>query len=195
MFLNAFVWGIDNTTRITNENLKGSESTMKQKRYVGTFHSIDNVLVKVTELKSLGYTKDEIFAVSNSDDNDRMLEGQTDIVLATKEQDSFFGRLKFFFTDDQPAKEAFEQLGFNEQQTQAFYNEVKDGGVALFVLDDPKSPRHKHSEETAGATKGTESDSASQLSDSGAPLENADEEEVQADENAGRYPRINTNNL
>ena len=167
---------------------------MKQKRYVGTFHSIDNVLVKVTELKSLGYTKDEIFAVSNSDDNDRMLEGQTDIVLATKEQDSFFGRLKFFFTDDQPAKEAFEQLGFNEQQTQAFYNEVKDGGAALFVLDDPKSPRHKHSEETAGSTKGTESDSASQLTDSGAPLENADEE-VQADENAGRYPRINTNNL
>ncbi|MDW0108466.1 general stress protein [Sporosarcina aquimarina] len=168
---------------------------MKQKRYVGTFHSIDNVLVKITELKSLAYTKDEIFAVSNSDDNDRMLENQTDIVLATKEQDSFFGRLKFFFTDDQPAKEAFEQLGFNEQQTQAFYNEVKDGGVALFVLDDPKSPRYTLSEETQSPPEVAESDSASELSNSGATLENADEEEVKVDENAGRYPRVNTNNL
>lgn len=93
---------------------------MKQKRYVGTLHSINNVMNKITELKSFGYTRDEIFAVSNSDENDRMLEDQTDIILATKEQDGFLTRMKFFFTDGQPAKEAFEQLGFNEQQTEAF---------------------------------------------------------------------------
>ena len=164
---------------------------MKQKRYVGTFHSIDNVLVKITELKSLGYTKDEIFAVSNTDDNDRMLEDQTDIVLATNEQDGWFSRMKFFFTDDEPAKEAFEQLGFNEQQTQAFYNEVKDGGIALFVLDDPKAPRHSVSNDE---TTAAEFDSSGEVTNSGMPLENG-EEVVETEENAGRYPRVNTNHL
>ncbi len=167
---------------------------MKQKRYVGTFHSIDNVLIKVTELKSFGYTKDEIFAVSNSDDNERMLENQTDIVLATKEQDGFLTRMKFFFTDEEPAKEAFEQLGFNKQQTKAFYNEVKDGGVALFVLDDPDAPRHPDPANKRNSTNEVESDSASEVSISGIPLENAGEDH-EAEENAGRYPRINTNNL
>ncbi|REB06070.1 hypothetical protein DVB69_14130 [Sporosarcina sp. BI001-red] len=167
---------------------------MKQKRYVGTFHSIDNVLIKITELKSYGYTKDEILAVSNLEDNDRMLEGQTDIVLATREQDGFLGRMKFFFTNDEPAKEAFEQLGFNEQQTKAFYNEVKDGGVAIFVLDNPNSPRHPDLLSESGKIDATQSDSSSELSESGVPLENAGED-ADAEENAGRYPRINTNNL
>lgn len=164
---------------------------MKKKRYMGTYHSIDNVLVKITELKSLGYTKDEIFAISNSDDDDRMLEDQTDIVLATKEQDGWLARMKFFFTDDEPAKEALEHLGFNEQQTQAFYNEVKDGGVALFVLDDPGAPKYS---DPADANLTSSSDSSAEVSDSGLPLENA-EEETLTDENAGKYPRINTNNL
>ncbi|WOV84485.1 general stress protein [Sporosarcina jeotgali] len=167
---------------------------MKKKRYVGTFHSIDNVLIKITELKSFGYNKDEILAVSNLDDNDRMLEDQTDIVLATREQDGFLGRMKFFFTNEQPAKEAFEQLGFNEQQTKAFYNEVKDGGVALFVLDDPESPRHPDPSSENSKVNAISTDSSSGISDSGAPLENAGED-AEAEENAGRYPRINTNNL
>lgn len=164
---------------------------MKQKRYMGTYHSIDNVLVKITELKSSGYTKDEIFAISNLEDNDRMLEDQTDIVLTTREQDGWLARMKFFFTDDEPAKDALEHLGFNEQQTQAFYNEVKDGGVALFVLDDPKAPTYS---EPTVANPTTSSDSAAEVSDSGMPLDNA-EDEIQTDENAGKYPRINTDNL
>ena len=90
--------------------LKRDVERMKQKRYVGTFHSIDNVLVKITELKSLGYTSDEILAVSNLQDDDRMLEDQTDIVLASKETDGFLARVKYFFTNDQPAKDAFELL-------------------------------------------------------------------------------------
>lgn len=167
---------------------------MKQKRYVGTFHSIDNVLIKITELKSFGYAKDEILAVSNLEDNDRMLEDQTDIVLVTREQDGFLGRMKYFFTNDQPAKEALEQLGFNEQQTQAFYNEVKDGGVALFVLDDPKAPRSPDPSGENTKTEVPKSDSSSGISDSGVPLENAGED-AETEENAGRYPRINTNHL
>ncbi|WJY26677.1 general stress protein [Sporosarcina trichiuri] len=168
---------------------------MKQKRYAGTYHSIDAVLAKITELKSLGYTKDEIFAVSNTEDNDRMLEDQTDIVLPTREQDGWLARMKFLFTDQEPAKEAFDQLGFNEQQTQAFYNEVKDGGVALFVMDDPDAPTHHDPAGTRGGTSApTPFDSEGEMTDSGIPLENASED-VEAEENAGRYPRINTNKL
>lgn len=167
---------------------------MKQKRYVGTFHSVDNVLIKITELKSLGYAKDEILAVSNLEDNDRMLEDQTDIVLATREQDGFLGRMKSFFTNDQPAKEALEQLGFNDQQTQAFYNEVKEGGVALFVLDDPDMPTHPDPSSESNKIKVPKPDSSGGISTSGVPLENAGED-AEVEENAGRYPRIGTNNL
>lgn len=188
------VWGIDTYTRTDQLYEEGSERIMKQKRYVGTFHSIDNVLIKITQLKSFGYTKEEILAVSNLDDNDRMLENQTDIVLATREQDGFLERMKFFFTNDEPAKEAFEQLGFNEQQTKAFYNEVKDGGVALFVLDDPKTPRHPDLFSESSKMDTNRSDSSSEISESGVPLENAGVD-AEVEENAGRYPRINTNNL
>ncbi|GKV68983.1 hypothetical protein NCCP2716_14810 [Sporosarcina sp. NCCP-2716] len=168
---------------------------MKRKRYVGTFQSSDVVLAKITELKSLGYTKDEIFAVSNTEDNDRELEDQTDIVLPTREQDGWLARMKFLFTDTEPAKEAFDQLGFNEQQTQAFYNEVKDGGVALFVMDDPDTPRHHDPAGTqTGKSAPSPFDSEGEVTNSGVPLENA-EEDIQAEENAGRYPRINTNHL
>lgn len=168
---------------------------MKKKRYVGTYHSIDTVLAKITELKSLGYTKEEIFAVSNTEDNDRMLEDQTDIMLPTRERDGWLARMKFLFTDREPAKEAFDQLGFTEQQTQAFYNEVKDGGVGLFVLDDPDAPTHPDpAGERSRTASMTPRDSEGEMADSGIPLENAGDEAT-AEENAGRYPRINTTKL
>ena len=54
---------------------------MSNWKHAGTFHSVDTVLYKITELKAQGYKENQINGVSGIEDNLTMLYGKTRIEL------------------------------------------------------------------------------------------------------------------
>ena len=54
---------------------------MSNWKHAGTFHSVDTVLYKITELKAQGYEENQINGVSGIEDTLTMLHGKTRIEL------------------------------------------------------------------------------------------------------------------
>lgn len=145
---------------------------MNNKKHVGTFYSVDTVLYKVTELEAQGYAENQICGVAGIDDMIAMLQGETEIELQGGNGES-------------SVLEAFLRMGFSKQQAHTYFQEVKDGGIALFV-EDVKPVGAKGSID--------EMDSAVELSRSGEQLDGQNEQQ-QLIENEETIPRINTENL
>lgn len=116
---------------------------MTTKVYVGTFHSVDNVLYKIVELEAQGYPKQHIYAVSNIKDDLSMLEGDTDINLLGVRDTPIWDHTRGLFGGKDELLTIFIRMGFNKQEAKSFYNDLKEGGVALFVdgLDEEERRR------------------------------------------------------
>lgn len=151
---------------------------MENKKYIGTFHSIDTVLYKITELKVQGYDESDMYVVTNEEDNISMLRGQTDAELLGTADDNWLDRFKLFLGGEEPILNAFSRMGFSEQQSRDYYNEVKNGGVALFVKSKALD----------------EMDSSTERGLSGEPLDGQGGNQQMID-NDGTVPRLNTRNL
>jgi len=151
---------------------------MENKKYIGTFHSVDTVLYKITELKAQGYDESEMYAVTNEEDTISMLQGQTDAELLSTTDESWLDRFKLFLSGEEPILDAFSRMGFSEQQSMGYYNEVKSGGIALFVNSKALD----------------QMDSSTELGLSGEPLDGQGDNQQMID-NDGTVPRLNTRNL
>lgn len=145
---------------------------MRQKEFVGTYYSIDTVVHKIVELTSKGYGEDEIYAITQVQDNISMLQGQTDIELRGGNENNWMDRFKVFVSGEEPVFHAFKQFFFSEEEAQKYYQEVQDGGIALFV-----------------DFKEVEKDSQAELDRNGQSLDNQVEVEQVIS------PRTNTENL
>jgi len=164
-----------------------------EKRYVGTLNKIDAALYKITELTSQGYSEDQIHAVTNTDDDLAQLRGQTFVALDGREEENFLNRFKGMFVDGQPKQhKIFEEMGFSKQEAESIYNEMKHGGIAIFV--DNVEPDMSKEGRGAGEVEDTERDSRVQMTDSGEIL-SSDDVLQPRDDNAGTVPRINTDHL
>ena len=84
-------------------------------------------------MKAQGYDESDMYAVTNEEDNISMLRGQTDAELLGTADENWLDRFKLFLGGEEPILNAFSRMGFSEQQSRDYYNEVKNGGVALFV--------------------------------------------------------------
>lgn len=157
---------------------------MTKRQYVGTFHSIDNVLYKITELEAQGFRKNHMCAVSNVRDDLKVLEGDSEIELIGIQDGSIWDHTRRLFNDKDEMLTIFIKMGFDKQEAKNFYNDLKEGGIALFVK--PLSD-----EERADSIK--PHDSSVRQTDSGESLAGDPNEEV--GNPIPNSPRIDTNNL
>ena len=164
-----------------------------EKRYVGTLNKIDAALYKITELTSQGYSEDQIHAVANTDDDLAQLRRQTFVALDGREEENFLDRFKGMFIDNQPKQQQiFEEMGFSKQEADTIYNEMKDGGIAIFV--DNVDPDVSIEGRGSGEVEDTERDIRATMIDRQTMLP-ADDILEPKDEYGDSVPRINTDNL
>ncbi|MHA6260105.1 general stress protein [Sporosarcina sp. CAU 1771] len=116
---------------------------MADKKYIGTFESEQAVLDKIEELKAYGFSEDDMYIVTNDKDSLSMVQGQTDVDLRTSEG-NWMDRFRAFINGDDPVRAAFKSMGFNEEASTAYYNEVKRGGVLLYVDRDYRHLRENY---------------------------------------------------
>lgn len=106
---------------------------MAAMQYEGTFYSVDNVLYKITELEAQGYEKKHMCAVSNVNDDLKMLKDDSEIEVIGIRDDSLWDHTRRLFNSKDEMLTIFIKMGFDKQQAKSFYNDLKEGGVALFV--------------------------------------------------------------
>ncbi|KAA0955506.1 YsnF/AvaK domain-containing protein [Sporosarcina sp. ANT_H38] len=105
---------------------------MADKKYVGTFQNETEVLNKIYELKTQGYSDNDIYIVTNDTDKLSIVRGETDVDLRTPKgnlKDKFIA----FLTGDESVKGEFTNMGFTEEESNRYFNEVKAGGILLYV--------------------------------------------------------------
>lgn len=157
---------------------------MASKQYAGTFHSVDNVLYKITELEAQGYKKRQMCAVSNVRDDLKILEDDSEIELVGIEEGSLWDHTRKLFNSKDEMLTIFIKMGFSKQEAKTFYSDLKEGGIALFV--DKLTDKER-------ANSIDPHDSSSQQTISGESLEGEpDQELVNPIPNS---PRINTDQL
>ena len=167
---------------------------MDNKKYVGTFHSIDTVIYKIIEMKARGIDEGNMYAVTIEEDNISMLRGRSDIELLGIADENWLNRFTLFLKGEEPILDAFSRMGFSEQQSRQYYNEVKNGGVALFI-EDEASEIHLADQKSADLRRvAEEMDSGTERGPSGEALDGQNEDQQIVDNDA-TVPRINTRNL
>lgn len=105
---------------------------MADKKFVGTFHSENQVLNKIDELKTQGYTENDIYIVTNDADRLSIVRGETDVDLRSP-KGNWMDKFIAFMSGDEPVKGAFTNMGFTEEESNRYFNEVKAGGILLYV--------------------------------------------------------------
>ena len=105
---------------------------MAEKKFVGTFQSENQVLNKIEELKAQGYDEEDIYVVTNDADSLTIVRGQTDVDLRSSDG-NWLDRFIAFLSGDEPVRAAFTNMGFTEEESSRYYNEVKNGNILLYV--------------------------------------------------------------
>ncbi|WP_342505561.1 general stress protein [Sporosarcina sp. FSL K6-2383] len=167
---------------------------MDDKKYVGTFHSIDTVLYKIIEMKAQGIDESNMYAVTIEEDNISMLRGRSDIELLGTADDDWLNRFTLFLKGEESVLDAFSSMGFSEQQSRHYYDEVKNGGVALFIENGVSKSHLSEQKSDNPRSVVEEMDSSTDRSISRGALEGQDENQ-QIVNNDPTVPRLNTRNL
>lgn len=163
---------------------------MENKEYIGIFHSIDTLLYKITELKTQGYKESDMYAVTNKEDTVSMLRGRADAELHGVAAENGLNQFNLFLSGEEPILDAFARMGISEQRSRVYYDEIKAGGIALFV-DAPNSIQSRaRSLNESGVI--SEMDSSLELGLSGEQLDGQDASQQTID---NTVPRIGTRNL
>ena len=105
---------------------------MAEKKFVGTFQSENQVLNKIDELKAQGYEEEDIYVVTNNTDSLTIVRRQTDVDLRPSDG-NWLDRFTAFLSGDEPVRAAFTNMGFTEEESSRYYNEVKNGNILLYV--------------------------------------------------------------
>ena len=150
--------------------------TTSHRKFIAIFHSIDTVLYKLTELKANGYEEENIYVFSCKQDNISMLDGQTKMNLNGSYGEDWRKGFNEFLGIKEAVFDAFNSTGFSNQESKYYFDEVENGGIAMFV--DYK----------------TEADSSAEINQSGEVLDGQgnDEQLLHGD---GTTPRMKTENL
>jgi Heat induced stress protein YflT len=141
--------------------------TISHRKFVGIFHSTDTVLYKLMEMKANGYKEENIHVFSREQDNISMLNGQTKMILNGSYGEDW--------------SKGINAMGYSDQESKHYFDEVENGGIALFV-------------ETTIADKSTKADSSADISSSGEVLDGQGNGE-QILNSDGTTPRVKTEKL
>ncbi len=163
---------------------------MENKKYIGTFHTIDTLLYKIPELMAQGYKDTDIYAVTKTEDNVSLLRGQADAEYRGVSAENWLNRFKLLLSGEKTVLDALVGMGFSEQQSQVYYEGVKAGGIALFV--DARNPIQSSEQLLDESGVISEMDSSVERGPSGEQLDGQDASQ-QIIDNA--VPRIDTRNL
>lgn len=102
------------------------------KRFIGMFHTEQELMAKVQELKIEGYADHQIFVIAKSEEDVKMLQSRTDAEIQTTHE-SWLDKFMDFMTGEDRVRSMMDDLGFSEEEKAGFYQDVNNGSLLLYV--------------------------------------------------------------
>ena len=161
-------------------SIGGEGLEMSHRKFIGIFHSIDTVLYKLTEMKANGYEEENIYVFSREQDNISMLAGQTKMNLNGSYGEDWKKGFNAFLGIQEAVDNAFNSMGYSDQESKHYLDEVENGGIMLLV-------------ETTNTPNTNQADSSADISVSGEVLDGQGNE--QSLDSDGTTPRVKTDKL
>lgn len=100
------------------------------KKIIGVVYSQEDFNQKLAELTEQGYSTNDIHAVAENE------EGLKDKHVEVEKAGSFGDKVKSFVTGKSATKEAIDKLGLSEDESKRYTENVANGGVLLYVIDE-----------------------------------------------------------
>lgn len=102
------------------------------KQVIGVFHSEEEAIRKIEDLKAQGYDNSDIYAVAKNEDDISMVRGRTNVDVRSA-GGNWFDRFVSFITGEEPVREAMRNMGLSGPDMDRYYQEIEDGGILLYV--------------------------------------------------------------
>jgi len=108
-------------------------------KLIGVYDVQAEVLSQVNELKTQGYSEDDIYVIARDNDQLNMIRRQTDVNLDTQgstghhEEEGFMGKFVNFLSGDDNTRSAFDNMGLDTADRDAYYHQVENGKILLYV--------------------------------------------------------------
>lgn len=105
---------------------------METKTFIGVYHSETELIAEIDNLKTRGYTEDDIYVIAKDKDDISMVRGRTGADVQTAEG-SWMDRFMAFLSGEEPIRGAFRNMGVSDAEADRYYTEVENGGMLLYV--------------------------------------------------------------
>ncbi|WP_166805796.1 general stress protein [Jeotgalibacillus sp. R-1-5s-1] len=102
------------------------------KGYIETFHSEQDVLRKIEDLKLQGYKEEDMYVVARDKDELSLVRGRTDADVESVEG-NWWDKFKAFVSGDSSVREAFDRMGMEKEDSERYYDEVRNGAFLLYA--------------------------------------------------------------
>ena len=104
----------------------------RDEKLYGVFNSEEELQQKIDELKLQGYSDEDMYVVSNRDNQISMGRGSNDTHSNT-EGGNWWDKFKSFMLGEDLINDGFQRMGFNDQERDHYYSEMKSGKLFLYV--------------------------------------------------------------
>ena len=102
---------------------------------IEVFHDQLEAIVRIKELKNLGYKEEDMYIIAGEENNISMLRGSTDIMIK-EEEGSLMDRFRSFLKGQDSITDAFTRMRLSDEDKDFYHNEVKNGKIILYIDKD-----------------------------------------------------------
>ncbi|MBB5180195.1 uncharacterized protein (TIGR02271 family) [Planomicrobium koreense] len=119
--------------------------TNHENKLIGAYDVQAEVLNKITELKSQGYSEDDIYVVAQNHDQVAMVERQTHVHVdadsteangTPQQEEGFMGKFINLLAGEEASGDAFNSLKLNEKDAEQSRRQLEEGKLLVYVDSD-----------------------------------------------------------
>jgi uncharacterized protein (TIGR02271 family) len=119
--------------------------TNHENKLIGAYDVQAEVLNKITELKSQGYSEDDIYVVAQNHDQVAMVERQTHVHVdadsteangTPQQEEGFMGKFINLLAGEEASGDAFNSMKLNEKDAEQSRRQLEEGKLLVYVDSD-----------------------------------------------------------
>ncbi|MFS0575739.1 YsnF/AvaK domain-containing protein [Sporosarcina sp. 179-K 3D1 HS] len=103
-----------------------------EKRFVGLFHSESALMDKMDQLRTEGYSEDNMYVIAKDETNLSMLRSRTSAEVETAHE-TWLDRFMNFISGEDHVWSMFDRLGIDEVEARQYTNDINNGALLLYV--------------------------------------------------------------
>ncbi|GKV69295.1 hypothetical protein NCCP2716_17930 [Sporosarcina sp. NCCP-2716] len=125
----------------------------EDKRFVGTYHTEDELYAKIKELKASGTPDDNIYVIAKDDRDVQMVRSRTDAEVKTTDG-NWMDKFMNFMSGENHVHHMLGDLGLSEAEKERYTRELENGGMVLYVDEGEAGELHRKNTGRYGTSAG-----------------------------------------